>query len=961
MDSKKTDQLQSADSEQFTVESGYSRALDYFNAQRYTEADKLCTAIIQAVPNHVDSLNLLGAIAQKISRHDLAVEQFQKAINIDNSRALLYYNLGGSLNLLGRRDEAIKVLKIALEKEPGNSQISDYLHSITINSIPGPEIGNLQNKAQEALQRGIELHQSGRLDKAIQWYLKTLEINPENTAALSNMGAALQTTGKLEEAVSSYQKAISIKPDYADAYSNLANTLQEQGKLKEAVTSCQKAISIQPDNAEAYNNLGTVLKKQRKLAEAVASYQKAISIKKDFVKAYSNLGSTLTDQGKLDEAVTIFNQAISIKPDYAEAYYNLSQPLKEQGKVEEAVTSYKKAISIKPDFADAYSNLGVLLQEQGKLEEAVASYQKAISIKPDHNNFIMNLNSVKEEIIENFIVNIGNNEQRINLDANQLIPEDLRHKELKVNLLFCPFVDPTTPPLGIASLKAYLKEYGDMQIHCVDLNLEWHLMIVGEKTSRLNEDYFQPGLEELQNGEKLFRNSSSEFFDVDKYKGISTSFVSALHNAHLDNQYSLCLDHQHKEKNVISDMTHLAVDNNPDIVGFSILFDSQVLYSLLLAKEIKKKKPQTIVVFGGAGILSSFEKIINNPYVDFVISDAGEAAFNELLKSIQSGKFNDAIPGVAYKMDGIYIKNKPTQSNLNHNAYPDFSDLDLGKYFTPEVVVPILSSKGCFWRRCSFCEEGSINMYSVASVNRVVDEIEHHYSSGHCYFQFIDEMISPKRLRMLSNEILIRKLNVFFYATLRPSADFNEETLQLMHRAGFRYVIWGVESCNQRVLKLINKGTTIETIHNTLKISKNAGIRNHIFMMVGFPTETPDELFETMQFIHKNREYIHKIHSGVFSLCQGTEIFQNPEKFDLTIKSKGVDSSQYLTEHKKGTTGNKGKLYHSHYLKFLDQFAIIPIFGILRDHALLYYKEFSINELEKMRDDIPPPVPMGCK
>ena len=321
-----------------TVAAAYSQAIDNFNAARYTEADKLCTAITQAVPNHIDAINLLGIIAQKLNRHDLAVEQFQRAIEIDSNRALLYFNLGTSLYPLGRREEAIKSLRIALKKEPGNSQIADYL-----NVVLQTGVNSAQHNAEETLQRGISFHQSGQMEEAIRWYRKTLAIQPEDPAALTNIGAALHSTGKLDEAAACHQKAIAIKPDFAEAYSNLGNTFKEQGKLDEAVTNYQKAISIKPDYAEAYSNLGVTLQKQVKLGEAVTSCQKAISI----------------------------------KPEYAEAYYNFGNILQNQRRLEEAVTNYQKAISIKPDYAEAYSNLGNVLQEQGKLEEAIKILQNA--------------------------------------------------------------------------------------------------------------------------------------------------------------------------------------------------------------------------------------------------------------------------------------------------------------------------------------------------------------------------------------------------------------------------------------------------------------------------------------------------------------------------------------------------------------------------------------------------------
>ncbi len=103
MPKSKNAQLPNDRQTEMSVDMALSQAIDHFNAGRYSEADKLCTAIIQTVPNHVVAINILGVIAQKAHRHGLAVELFQRAIDHDNSNSLLFYNLGISLFHAGQR------------------------------------------------------------------------------------------------------------------------------------------------------------------------------------------------------------------------------------------------------------------------------------------------------------------------------------------------------------------------------------------------------------------------------------------------------------------------------------------------------------------------------------------------------------------------------------------------------------------------------------------------------------------------------------------------------------------------------------------------------------------------------------------------------------------------------------------------------------------------------------------
>ncbi|MBF0358328.1 MAG: tetratricopeptide repeat protein [Magnetococcales bacterium] len=330
-----------------TVNAAYSKAVEHFNAGRYTQADQLCTAIINASPNHVDAINLLGVVAQRVNRHDLAVEQFRRAINIDSSRGLLYFNLGSSLYPLGRREEAVEALKTALEKEPGNSQIGNYLNAV---------LNRETDSAEDALKQAINCHQSGRLNEAVVNYQKAIYLEADYPQAHCNYGVCLKELGRFDEAVASYQRAIAIADDYADAHYNLANIMRDLGRFDEAVASYQRTIAIADDYADAHYNLANIYMDQERLDDAVLSYQKALTIKPDYAKAYSNLGNTFKKQDKLAEATICYQKAISIQADFVEAHSNLGNILQDQGKIAQGVASHKKALAIKPEHLEARSN-----------------------------------------------------------------------------------------------------------------------------------------------------------------------------------------------------------------------------------------------------------------------------------------------------------------------------------------------------------------------------------------------------------------------------------------------------------------------------------------------------------------------------------------------------------------------------------------------------------------------------
>ncbi|MBF0444513.1 MAG: tetratricopeptide repeat protein [Magnetococcales bacterium] len=367
---------------QLIVEEAYKLALKNFNSQCYTESDQLCTAIIKAVPNHVDAINLLGVIAQKLNRHDLAVEQFARAIKIDNSRAMLHYNMGISLDQLGEIDKAFEVLLLALQKDPHNKEVITYFNGVLDKTEKLFKQHEVNYNSDNVLQLGIYFHKVGRLDKAEIWYKKSLEIKPENSIALCNYATALKGQGRVAEAIINFKKAITIQPDYGDAHSNLGIVLLEEGEFEVAVSCLQKAISLNPNCVEAFYTLGSALYNQGRFDDALASYNKAVLLKPDYYEVYLNIAKIKKTQGKLEEAVESYQKAIAIQPDNPISHNNLGNIYKDQGKLDRAIACYKKAIIVDPNYVLAYNNLGDLKVEYGDFDEGVAYFQQAIKIQP---------------------------------------------------------------------------------------------------------------------------------------------------------------------------------------------------------------------------------------------------------------------------------------------------------------------------------------------------------------------------------------------------------------------------------------------------------------------------------------------------------------------------------------------------------------------------------------------------
>ncbi|MBF0382582.1 MAG: tetratricopeptide repeat protein, partial [Magnetococcales bacterium] len=276
---------------QFLVGDAFREATEHFNANRFLEADKLCSGIIRISPNHIEAINLLGVIAQKLNRHDLAIDLFKRGITINNNISQLYFNLGSSLFALNRKSEAVDILNIALKKDPKNSTISNLLTVVLDSNQSNISGDNLEGESEVFMQQGVKLHNSGKLVEAVESYQKVIIIDPKHVFALNNLAIALKGLGRINDAIVALTKAVTINPDFADAYSNLGGMLQEQGEFDEAKKNFRKALLIEPDNAQVHNNLGYINHVQGNINQGVACYQKAISCKSNYAEAHNNLGN----------------------------------------------------------------------------------------------------------------------------------------------------------------------------------------------------------------------------------------------------------------------------------------------------------------------------------------------------------------------------------------------------------------------------------------------------------------------------------------------------------------------------------------------------------------------------------------------------------------------------------------------------------------------------------------------
>ncbi len=251
-------------------------------------------------------------------------------------------------------------------------------------SIWNDTVQKQPNNSRAHTNLGYALLQSGAPQEAIPHFQKALKHNPKNARAMNNLGLAQGKSGKPQMAVPWLQEAVRIEPGNAGYHYNLGFTFTRLGEAEKAIPHLEKSLELNPDNGQAHNLLGQVLSSAGRSNEAISHLTKALQQNPNSVKALNNLGYALMRIGKSKEAILPIRKSLKLNPKNASAHYNLGYSLFYLRKYQEAIPSFKEAVRLKPDYPEAHNELGKMLIQVGHPEESIPYFKKAIALKPDY-------------------------------------------------------------------------------------------------------------------------------------------------------------------------------------------------------------------------------------------------------------------------------------------------------------------------------------------------------------------------------------------------------------------------------------------------------------------------------------------------------------------------------------------------------------------------------------------------
>ncbi|MBF0515638.1 MAG: B12-binding domain-containing radical SAM protein [Nitrospirae bacterium] len=512
-------------------------------------------------------------------------------------------------------------------------------------------------------------------------------------------------------------------------------------------------------------------------------------------------------------------------------------------------------------------------------------------------------------------------------------------------LINIPFVSPSNPYISIPTLAAFLKKRG-IAVEAFDANIDFYHYCLRKDNVSDGTKYAHERIKELNaktllqfdqmieyNGLVTALNRASlcavnpqDILDVFKSGGncgndlfysalglavsshfpeklFSTSDNIIVYNSPFDEFNSSDVIKSIGSTGIISDyldkvMYPLIKRKKPELVGISVYFQNQFLNAFKFAAMVKKADRGIHVTLGGPFISCFLRNLKNRELfnsIDSLVLDAGEIPLMRLYEEIQNAAPGHVpnlgnVPGLVYLSNGVIKKNDPPEHlDIHDLPAPDYNVFDLDRYFNDKQNMWLSSrlSSGCYWARCTFCRSklSMVCDYRQPEADYLFEQlINICQSTGVNRLHFSDDASDPRILEAISKMIIDTKSPIKWFTHVRIDPLFNLERLSLYKAAGCVSLAAGLETYNNRILRLMQKGTTISLVDTVLSNIKWAGLNASVYMITGYPTET---LQEAMASFKKVKEFVDDgtIDNYIFYLYHityGSPMYFNPESYGIT-------------------------------------------------------------------------------
>ena len=379
----------------------------------------------------------------------------------------------------------------------------------------------------------------------------------------------------------------------------------------------------------------------------------------------------------------------------------------------------------------------------------------------------------------------------------------------------------------------------------------------------------------------------------------------------------------------------------PQLVCFSVPFPGNLYAAFRCAKFIKENYPSIKIAMGGGfpnTELRDLKDIRVFEFFDFITLDDGELPLELLVHEEKINNERCFKRTLLLENQEVVYKNNTKRFDYKQAEIgtPNYTDLLLENYISViEIANPMHSlwsdgrwnkltmAHGCYWGKCTFCDISLdyIKIYEPISAKILVDRMEELIAqTGETGFHFVDEAAPPALMREVALEILSRNLVVTWWTNIRFEKSFTQDLCFLLKISGCIAVSGGLEVASDRLLKLIDKGVSVEQVAQVTRNFTEAGIMVHSYLMYGYPTQTVQETVDSLEMVRQMFE-MGILQSGFwhqFALTTHSPVGKNPAEFgvtpllqNITFANNDVDFTDKTgIDHSKFSFGLKKSLFN---------------------------------------------------
>ncbi|MBF0331187.1 MAG: B12-binding domain-containing radical SAM protein [Candidatus Omnitrophica bacterium] len=358
------------------------------------------------------------------------------------------------------------------------------------------------------------------------------------------------------------------------------------------------------------------------------------------------------------------------------------------------------------------------------------------------------------------------------------------------------------------------------------------------------------------------------------------------------NNYDVTIIDQSSEANW-QERLIAGLKENPICVGLCVTTGIQIAHALAVSKLIKNSSASP-VVWGGNHPTALPEQTVCHPCVDIVVIGEGETTLVELVQALEQKSSLADIKGLCYKNGGKIMRTLPRElSDITQQPPLPYHLLKNGHGFQ----LKFITSRGCPFE-CRFCYNARVNgrrwrAMTAPDVLKMVDALFNEYGHKTKMIRFVDDNFFADIERAKTIVQGITKYNIPWHASVRIDTFLkaDDDFMNTLDKSHLRYLHMGLESGSPRMLAFINKRLNPAEVIAVNKRFSHYSFRVTYHFILGIPTETIEDIKETMSLIHtllKDNPHARK-NLNVFTP------YPNNDLFDIAV-SHGFKPPQTLEE-----------------------------------------------------------------